>query len=81
MSNELVILKNNRSLTTSLIVAEVFEKRHDNVLQSIKEMSCTPEFSQLNFQEAYYLDAQGKERIMYNLTRDGFSFLAMGFKG
>jgi phage regulator Rha-like protein len=28
-----------------------------------------------------YLDAKGEQRPMYNLTRDGFSLLAMGFTG
>lgn len=34
--NELVILKNRQALTTSLKVAEVFEKSHKDVLEKIR---------------------------------------------
>ena len=67
--------------TTSLIVARAFEKEHKNVLQSIENMECSPQFGELNFQPAEYQDAQGKMRPAYRLTRDGFAFLAMGFTG
>lgn len=39
------------------------------------------EFRRLNFEPATYLDAQKKPRQMYQLTHDGFAFLAMGFTG
>lgn len=35
--NELVFLKSSQALTTSLKVAEYFEKRHDRLLQTIEE--------------------------------------------
>ena len=35
--NELVFLKNNQALTTSLKVAEYFKKRHDHVIRDIEE--------------------------------------------
>ena len=34
---ELVILQNEQAITTSLKVAEVFGKRHDNVIQAIEK--------------------------------------------
>jgi Rha family phage regulatory protein len=40
-----------------------------------------PLFSQSNFGLAEYLDAQGKPRPYYMLTKDGFTSLAMGFVG
>ena len=67
--------------TTSIQIARHFGKRHDNVLPAIKTLGCSPEFSALNFKAAEYLDAQGKPRMMYNITRDGFTMLAMGFTG
>lgn len=36
--NELVILKNEQAPTTSLKVAEVFEKRHDHILEKNREL-------------------------------------------
>lgn len=35
----------------SLVVATIFEKRHDNVLQDIRRLDCSTEFRLLNFQE------------------------------
>ena len=69
------------AMTTSLDVAQYFDKLHKNVLQSIKEVDCSEEFSRLNFQPTSYLDQQGKERPLYHLTKDGFIFLVMGFTG
>ena len=34
--NELVFIQNDQALTTSLKIAEVFEKRHDRVLRAIE---------------------------------------------
>ncbi len=82
MQNNLVILDENENpVTTSLIIAEVFEKRHDNVRQSVQTLDCSEEFRLLNFQESSYLNSQNKEQPMFEVTRDGFSFLAMGFTG
>lgn len=65
----------------SLFVAQVFEKRHDNVLKDIRELDCSSEFRLLNFEESYYRNAQGKKQPSYCMTRDGFVFLAMGYRG
>lgn len=67
--------------TTSLAIAERFNKRHDNVLQSIESLDCSEEFSALNFQGCAYKGGNGKLLPMYNVTKDGFMFLAMGFTG
>lgn len=77
----IVFCEESRPCTTSLIVAEVFEKKHRNVLKAIENLECSPEFSQLNFELAEYKDAQGKMRPAYRITRDGFAFLVMGFTG
>jgi len=39
------------------------------------------EFAARNFQKADYTDAHGETRRAYELTRDGFTLLAMGFTG
>ncbi|MFN3289065.1 MAG: Rha family transcriptional regulator [Acinetobacter sp.] len=39
------------------------------------------EFSALNFEVAEYIDEQGKPRSMYQMTKDGWMFLVMGFTG
>ena len=67
--------------TTSLHVAEHFGKRHDDVLKRIAALDCSPEFSARNFAGAEYIDSQRKSRPYYRMTRDGFTFLCMGFTG
>lgn len=69
------------AMTTSLDVARVFGKQHKNVLQAIENLDCSEEFSELNFQPTKYKDEQSKKRPMYQITRDGFTFLVMGFRG
>lgn len=66
--------------TNSLQVAEVFGKRHDNVMQIIKALP-KDNFNALNFKAVNYKDAKGELRPCYNLTRDGFSLLVMSFTG
>lgn len=73
--------KSGKDVTTSLIVADVFGKEHKHVLRDIKELTCSREFRERNFALSYYLTSQGKELPMYEITKDGFSFLAMGFSG
>ncbi len=67
--------------TTSLVIAQAFEKEHKDVLRAIYNMECSPEFNERNFAPVGYKDAKGEIRPAYRLTRDGFAFLAMGFTG
>lgn len=39
------------------------------------------EFNRLNFEAVTYLDAKGEARPQYQLTRDGFTLITMGFTG
>lgn len=79
--NEMVTLQGNQVVTTSLKVAEYFNKRHDNILRGINKLECSKKFRALNFEEASYLDEQGKLRPMFKMTKDGFIFLVMSFTG
>ena len=65
----------------SMFVAKFFEKRHDDVLKSIRNLDCSDEFRLRNFAETSYKDGQGKKQPCYAMTRDGFTFLAMGYRG
>lgn len=71
---------NSGVFTTSLSVANVFEKRHSDILAQIREFP-KDDFNERNFPLVKYLDQKGEARPMYNLTRDGFSLLVMGFTG
>lgn len=76
-----VLVKDGRPTTTSLKVAEIFSKKHKNVLQSIQQLDCSEEFGRLNFQPSSYLNEQNKLQPMYDITKDGLTFLTMGFTG
>ncbi|EGP5125928.1 phage regulatory protein [Enterococcus faecium] len=80
---ELVILKNKEAVTTSLQVAESFDKKHRHVLSAIDELKegVAENWADL-FWEDTYVHPQNKQsyRIIY-MNRDGFSLLAMGFTG
>ena len=66
---------------TSIDVANLFEKRHDGVLQRIRTLKCSTDFTGRNFLRSEYVDPRGQARPQYEITRDGFAFLAMGFTG
>ena len=57
-------------LTNSVLVAEKFARRHDNVCQAITKLliMCPEKLGHL-FIESTYLDIQGKERPMYILPQ------------
>jgi Rha family phage regulatory protein len=82
----IVTISANHAVTTSRAVAEYFHKQHKNVLQSIENL--LPELPagyQLNFQPIQIDIDLGMNRIRkdpaYEITRDGFTLLAMGFTG
>ena len=82
--NDLVFLKNEQALTTSLKVAEYFGKRHDAVLRAISASNqALHNFagSEKAIIKSTYKDETGKSNPMYLLNRDGFTFVAMGFTG
>lgn len=80
MTEELVIMHDRQAVTTSLQVAENFEKEHKNVLQSIKNLVAENSATKDMFVEGTYVN-RGKEYPMAYMNRDGFSLLAMGFTG
>lgn len=79
--NNLVIMKSKQALTTSLKVAEKFNKEHRNVLQSIKNLTAENSAVKKMFAESTYVNSRGQEQPMYYMNRDGFTLLAMGFTG
>ncbi|EDQ5105021.1 hypothetical protein CJD89_003973 [Salmonella enterica subsp. enterica serovar Saintpaul] len=76
-----ITLTNGRAVTSSLAVAAYFTKRHDNIIQKIQMLECSPEFIVLNFKVSDYTDSTGRKLPCYEITRSGFMFLAMGFTG
>lgn len=83
MSTALVSLVNGIPTTTSLKIAEIFAKSHKNVLRDIDRIlsQVSEKFGKLNFEPSSYANSQGKKQPMYLLTKDGVSFLVMGYTG
>ncbi|WP_172820552.1 Rha family transcriptional regulator, partial [Escherichia coli] len=81
LSHPDVTIENGRAVTTSVAIAEFFGKRHDNVIQKIKLLDCSAEFTALNFKASEYTDSTGRKLPMYQITKNGFVFLVMGFTG
>jgi phage regulatory protein, rha family len=82
MSN-LVIMKNHQAVTTSLQVAETFEKNHRDVLSAIDDLKeRVAEKSADLFYDDSYVHPQNKQTYrQVIMNRDGFTLLAMGFTG
>lgn len=81
--NELVVMKDQQAVTTSVVVAETFGKQHKNVVRDIKNLldkSGSSNLSREMFVEGSYVN-RGKQYSMYYMNRDGFTMLAMGFTG
>ena len=99
--NDLVILKSfvdcEQAFTTSLKVAEIFEKEHFHVIRDIEEIvrKLTEDaasaienpklvflkISEMFHKSNYKVEGQTRRYPMYYLNRDGFTLLAMGFTG
>jgi len=79
--NELVIMKDKQAVTSSLQVADTFEKNHRDVLRAIVNLEIgSAKLRSQMFAEGTYTN-RGKEYPMYYMNRDGFTLLAMGFTG
>ena len=76
-----IFISNDRPVVSSRDIARVFEKEHYNVLKAIKALDCSKSFTDVNFELSEYEDSTGRSLPEYLITRDGFSFLTMGFTG
>lgn len=73
--------RDGKQWTTSLNVADVFGKDHGKIIRDIENLECSQQFNRANFGLIDYVDSRGRTQPMYEMTRDGFSFLVMGFTG
>lgn len=81
---QFVQIKDHQTVTTSEIVAKVFGKVHKNVIRDIRELidSCDDDFAKLNFELCFKINElqNGKPQPYYNLTKNGFMLLVMGYR-
>lgn len=83
---DLIHVDGQKTFVTSLDVSNRFQRQHKDVLRAIENMDCTMEYRRRNFAPTVYQrpNPSGGNSIptpMYHITRDGFVFLCMGFKG
>lgn len=70
-----------RVFADSRIVAEHFGKRHADVIRNIEKLVASGQIDQRIFASISYLDSHGRDQVAYDMTRDGFMVLVMGFTG
>ena len=79
--NQLVVIQNRQAVTTSLQIAESFNKEHRNVLRDIEGLLKNEHTQNLFFESSYQHPQNKQSYKMYYMNRDGFTLLAMGFTG
>lgn len=77
---DFITVNQNQLHTTSLKIAEAFGKRHSHVVEKVKSLDCSDQFLTSNF-SAVKFKHRGNEYDAYEITKDGFFFLVMGFTG
>lgn len=83
-ASDLIVVNQNQPRTTSTKVADAFGKLHKNVIQRIESLDCSAEFASANFsahEETIQAGAVKRRSKVYEMTKDGFMFLVMGFTG
>jgi Rha family phage regulatory protein len=72
---------NGEVMADSRDVASFFTKNHKDVLKAVRAMECSPEFERRNFAPFRINDLSGESTSHVLMTKNGFTFLAMGFTG
>lgn len=75
-----IIVSNGRATTTTKAVASFFVKQHQHVTQRVESLDCSEQFLTSNFSLVPY-EHNGNKYKMYEMTKNGFVFLVMGFTG
>jgi Rha family phage regulatory protein len=80
----IVTARDGEVFANSRDVAEFFEKNHRDVTRAITNLlSQEPDLALRNFTQGVYTlpETGAQEHRMFDMTRDGFALLAMGFTG
>ncbi|ENH9087597.1 Rha family transcriptional regulator [Salmonella enterica] len=75
-----VIIVGREPVTTSQAIARYFGRDHDKIVKRIEHLDCSVEFLTRNFRRVKF-NHKGRSLAAYEVTKDGFTFLAMGFTG
>lgn len=82
-ASPVITVRGDMPKCTSIDIAHNFGKAHKDVLRSIDAArdTCGLEFDQRNFAPIEYTDPKGRTYRAFEMTRDGFSLVSMGFTG
>lgn len=80
-NSALVQVQGSQVITTSLLIAQKFNKRHADVVRTVKSLILANAKLRSLYESATYVDLQGKSRSMFTMNKDGFVLLVMGFTG
>lgn len=82
---QFIFAQNSELKTNSLKIAEAFNKLHKDVIRKIENLDCSKDFYERNFTPIQVDTDLGQNRKRkdkaYEMTRDGFIFVIMGFTG
>ena len=73
--------KDDCAVCDSLQIAKTFGKRHDHVIRDIENLDCSTEFRAPNLGRPITRICKTNDRKKYFITKDGFVFLVMGYRG
>lgn len=79
--NELVVMKDQRAVTSSLKVAEIFNKNHQHILETIDKLTVENPTVKDLFYQSSYINSRGREYRQVFMDKDGFTLLGMSFTG
>lgn len=80
--NELITVVNGKPVVTSKQIADHFGKTHRHILRDIaKGLEAAGDFGSEHFGLSSYTSSQNKILPCYEMSRDGFTLIAMGLTG
>lgn len=84
MENEIKLLnQDGKVVVSSRVVAQDFGKEHSKILRTIEQKLENPKvaFQKMFIESTYKVEGNNKTYKEYLMTRDGFTFIVMGFTG
>lgn len=75
-----VVARDGKAFTTTHQVATAFGKLHNHVLAKVRALDCSDQFLTDNFSSVQF-EHRGNTYQAFEMTKDGFMFLVMGFTG
>ena len=76
---ELIKIKGDNPVITSIMIADVFDKKHGDVIKKIEKSK--EELNLFKIELSSYIDKKGETRKMYKLDRNAAFFIVTGFTG